>query len=271
MSVVGAALMCHAPIVVPAIGGTRGAASARTTAAMRALARQAMAARPDVLLVVSPHAPRARGAWLLAADDPTEGDFGPFGHPEVGVSLPFDTRSARALLATATQADLPVGAAELGPLDHGALVPLWFLAETGWSGPTLRLALPAQPTPEGCLRMGRAIAAAAEQDGRDWLLVCSGDMSHRLQPGAPAGHHPDGRRFDETLVRHFEAGDWEALARIDPVLRARAAEDVLDSLLVGLGATETAPRRHELLSYEGPFGVGYPVGWIHRPATAAAT
>ena len=60
------------------------------------------------------------------------------------------------------------------------------------------------------------------------------------------------------------------MARIDPVLRARAAEDGLDSLLVGLGATEMAPRRHELLSYEGPFGVGYPVGWIHRPASAAA-
>ena len=234
---------------------------------MRSLARQAVAAEPDLMLVVSPHAPRARGAWLLAADDPTAGDFGPFGHPETGVELPFDARGARALLATAAQVDLPLGAAELGPLDHGALVPLWFLAEAGWSGPTLRLALPAQPTPEGCLRMGRAIASAAEQDGRSWLLVCSGDMSHRLQPGAPAGYHPDGRRFDETLVRHVEAGAWDALTRIDPVLRARAAEDVLDSLLVGLGATEGTPRRHELLSYEGPFGVGYPVAWIHRPAS----
>jgi aromatic ring-opening dioxygenase catalytic subunit (LigB family) len=45
-------------------------------------------------------------------------------------------------------------------LDHGALVPLWFLAEAGWTGPTIILSLN-YSVDDGLTRLGEAIAAAA--------------------------------------------------------------------------------------------------------------
>jgi AmmeMemoRadiSam system protein A len=111
--------------------------------------------------------------------------------------------------------------------------------------------------------MGRAIAAAADQLGERWAVLASGDMSHRLIPGAPAGHHPEAASFDRGYVGLIAAGELERAAGFDARLRELAAEDVVDSVAVASGAVDFDARGHELLSYEGPFGVGYMEAVLH--------
>jgi len=43
-------------------------------------------------------------------------------------------------------------------------------------------------------------------EGRRVLFIASGDLSHRLLPDAPAGYHPDAKRFDLKLVEAVK--DW---------------------------------------------------------------
>lgn len=245
------ALMCHAPIVVPAVGKDRGSLCEKTTAAMRAIASRIARSQPDVLVLLSPHAPRRPGQLGLVEGERLWGDFGSFGAPEASVDLPA-ARDLRGALLSRRDLAGPIPAR---PLDHGALVPLWFVAEAGYRGPTLVAALPWEEQAEQLRAMGQAVARACE--GLRAAFIASGDMSHRLVPGAPAGYHPRAASFDQEVVMRLSSGRPGDLREIDPDLRELAAEDVVASVLVAVSAAGDRADGCELLCYEGPFGVGY--------------
>jgi aromatic ring-opening dioxygenase LigB subunit len=78
-----------------------------------------------------------------------------------------------------------------------------------------------------------------------------------LTPDAPNGYSPRGREFDERLVTLVKKYDVEGILKFDPQLAAEAAQDSLWSIAILLGALSGSPVKPEVLSYEGPFGVGY--------------
>lgn len=270
MSVTCAALMCHAPIVIPKIAGERAGDCARTTAAMAEVAQRLCAHEPDVLVLISPHAPRdprrfglVRAAWL-------EGDFGRFGVPEVALRMRGAPEAAAAVAEAAGRRDLSTWSPSGTALDHGALVPMHFLNEAGYTGKILLVAL---PYPDTGLEpaMGHAIADAARALGQRFVVLASGDMSHRLQPGAPSGFHPQAKRFDQLFVQLMERGELGEAVRLPPELRELAAEDVVDSCTVAAAAVGFDSTGHRVLSYEGPFGVGYCEAVLHDGEAARAS
>lgn len=261
MPVIFSALMCHAPIVIPAVAKGEASACLRTTRAMREVAARLVAAQPTRLVLISPHSPRHRrqfAAWR----GQHQGDLAAFGHPELHIELPDAPEVAAAL-------GLPAVSPQA--LDHGAMVPLWFLWEAGWRGPTAILALPWEGT-DGAAT-GRALAALPGATA----VLASGDMSHRLIPGAPAGYHPKAEQFDRRFVEALRRDDWDAA--LDAPYQEEAAEDVVASSHVAMAAAE-APNNAEVLCYEGPWGVGYteaifadpqpPLYAIARAAASAA-
>ena len=100
-------------------------------------------------------------------------------------------------------------------------------------------------------------------------IIASGDMSHRLKQSAPCGYHPDAHRFDETFISLLRKGAFRDIRRIDASLQDVAAEDVADSTTVALAATGYRNNGHAVLSYEGPFGVGYGVAILFEPADSS--
>lgn len=246
-------LMSHAPIIIPCIAGPRAKACARTTAAMRRAAREVVSRGPEVLVVLSPHTPRDRSRWGVVRGDRLVGSLATLGHPELGVSLPNAHRSVEERLQGVPLVDVPAQ-----PLDNGALVPLWFLVEAGWSGPTAVLGVPWHSA-DG-VRIGELLATCST-----WGLLASGDLSHRLQPGAPAGYDPRAHDFDEGFVDALREGDLLGAASPSRVVRERAAEDVVDTTEVVLGALGPSLGHDPVLDYEGPFGVGYCVAVFEPP------
>jgi AmmeMemoRadiSam system protein A len=250
--------MAHAPILVPEVGGERGGAARASCQAMCEAAACAMRFGPEALVLISPHSPRRRGAFGVWAGERLHGSFAQFGAAGVRVSLPNDTQLAGAIVAEAKVRDLATWMIEDQTLDHGALVPLWFLAEAGWAGPTVVLSLN-YPEDGGLSELGGAIGAAARASHRRIAIVASGDMSHRLRPNAPCGFHPQAHQFDEAFMRLVRSGDYPEIGRMDPELRQLAAEDAVDSTLVAAAAVGWKTTGHKVLNYEGPFGVGYGV------------
>ena len=66
-------------------------------------------------------------------------------------------------------------------------------------------------------------------------------------------------RDSRMVTALFDAGDLSGLLEIDETFGEEAAECGLRSFRIMAGALEGLPISHELLSYEGPFGVGYAV------------
>lgn len=260
--VVFAALAPHPPVLVPAVGGEAAAEVHETAAALERLAEGLAGSGADALALVTPHGPvRAEAACLYRADR-LEGDFAAFGAPEAAVALTVDRDLAEAVLAEAEGADLPVLAVRPDGLDHGSLVPLYFLQAAGALRPAVVLTPPWRLP--AARRLGRVLAGAARRARRRLALVASGDLSHRLKPGAPGGYAPEGREFDERLVELLRAGDAEGILEFPRGLAEAAGQDVLPGLAVLLGALAGRDARPEVLSYEGPFGVGYAVA-VWRP------
>ena len=195
-----AVLMCHAPIVVPEIAGSRAGLCARTSDAMARAAQRLCAHDPDVLVVISPHAPRDRTRFGVVEDASIAGTFAAFGWPEIGLELPGAPEAALALQEVAEAHGVGTRGARGDMLDHGALVPLYFVHAAGFRGPTLVLALP-YPGTNSERAMGRAIAATAVRLGQRFCVLASGDMSHRLSPESPNGFHPQAHQFDARLRR----------------------------------------------------------------------
>lgn len=262
-SVCVAVLMPHAPVLIPEVGGGREVEARATVGALRRAAATVVDEAPDAVVVISPHSPRRAGRFGIWQGETLAGDMGRFGRPEVTFEFPNATGLAQALVASLEEAGIATWRVPAQPLDHGAGVPLYFLNHAGWSGPTLVVGVN-YPGEGGWRKVGEAIRVAARHEHLRLGVVASGDMSHRLQPGAPAGYEPRAREFDQDFVRILRTGRYESLHQLDPELQELAAEDVVDSTLIAAHACNLAADGHEVFSYEGPFGVGYCVARLYQ-------
>jgi len=89
-------------------------------------------------------------------------------------------------------------------------------------------------------------------------LIASGDMSHCLKEDGPYGFNPDGPKYDKVLINALKKKDIETILKLDE-LYPEAGECGLRSFCFLLGILEASGLdwQPEILSYEGPFGVGY--------------
>ncbi|WP_243301648.1 DODA-type extradiol aromatic ring-opening family dioxygenase [Geothrix oryzisoli] len=198
------------------------------------------------ILVCSAHW-EASGPFLLSsAEKPgVMHDFG--GFPETLYTLDYPAPGSPALAVEAAgllhAAGLEVGLDAQRPLDHGAWVPLRYLAPKA-DIPVVQLSLPRPRTPELLMAAGRALAPL-RQSGV--LILGSGGVVHnlrRLDWQDASGPQPWALAFQDWVGERLAAQDSAALA--DWRKAPGAAESVptsehLDPLFVALGAAQAAP------------------------------
>jgi aromatic ring-opening dioxygenase LigB subunit len=274
MGLVACYVTPHPPIVVSAVGRERVAEVRGTADAMTALGREAGVLAPDTIVLLSPHAPLDPRHVSVCVAGHYTGSLAVFGAAQVAVSLEADAAMAEAIVCEAESAGLPVlrrgRPGSVVELDHGAVVPLSFLLGEMRRPPRfVELGFSFVPS-ETHLAFGQALARAVEASGRRVVFVASSDLSHRLIPDAPAGYTPRGREFDASVEAAFAAGDERALLAIPPELIDAAGECGYRSLLVLFGALRGRSYATRVLSYEGPFGVGYLVGAVDMREDAEA-
>ena len=256
--VVMSCLMPHPPIVVPAVGKGREQEACDTVKAMASLAKRIVARQPDVLVLISPHSPRKPGSFGIWESPQIEGSMERFNAPEEMLTLPNDRGFVAALGTMCRESGIKTFLIENEDLDHGAYVPLYYLVRAGWDGPTVVTSLN-YPGDGQLEEFGKAIRDTAKRLGKKTIVLASGDMSHRLQPHAPGGYHPRAADFDVAFVDTVRRGELRRVRAIDRELIAVAGEDVVDSSVVAISASDFDNTEHEVLSYEGPFGVGYSI------------
>lgn len=263
-----AVLLPHAPILVPAVAGEREPECHASIEAMAAAAARLVRTRPQAVVLLSPHAARAKEAFGVSRGA-LSGDLGRFGARASAVALPGDPALAEAFGEVARAHGLRTEELPGRGLDHGSVVPLWFLAQAGWLGPTVVVALSATDNSR-VAELGECVALAAERLGRRVAVVASGDMSHRLKPGAPCGYDPAAADFDREFIAQLRRRATHDLAGAVAALQDCAAEDVVEPTLFALGAVGWGSDGREVLGYEGPFGVGYGVAVLYAEETDSA-
>lgn len=114
-----------------------------------------------------------------------------------------------------------------------------------------------EPSYEHYYEWGKQYGDACDRSDRRTAIIASADLSHVLKPEGPYGYHSAGPLLDKLVIKAVKEKDAGQLLRLDPGFLERAAECGLRSILFLMGAFEGQAYEAEVLSYEGPFGVGY--------------
>jgi AmmeMemoRadiSam system protein A/AmmeMemoRadiSam system protein B len=251
----------HPPIMVPEVGRDACVAVASSIQAMAELTRRVIESGAETVVIISPHAPLDARAFVVYNAAELSGDFANFRAPDVEINFPQAEDLLAAISQSCAAENYEVLPLENVSLDHGTLVPLYFLARNGWQGSVVAFGYSFLSNDDH-LKFGDCIRAAIENVGRPVAIIASGDLSHRLKPDAPAGFEPNAHQFDDAVVAAIRENQPAQIVTIDHGLRRTAGECGYRSMLVALGAIGTMPPACEVLSYEAPFGVGYLVAQL---------
>lgn len=260
MSVLAAFAVPHPPIILPEVGHGEERKIQKTIDAYRAVMRRAAELHPETIVLTSPHTVMYADYFHISPGAGAEGDFGQFGAPQVRVKAEYDTEFVESLSKLCGEQRIPAGTfgERNKSLDHATMIPLRFLSEFAVGCRVVRIGLSGL-SPLTHYRLGQCIARTAEKLNRRVVFIASGDLSHKLKDDGPYGFAPEGPEFDRLTTEALGNGDFLKLLELDPDLCESAAECGLRSFWIMSGALDRKAVQSRLLSYEGPFGVGYGV------------
>ncbi|NLI90972.1 MAG: AmmeMemoRadiSam system protein A [Peptococcaceae bacterium] len=256
MSLVYVGFVPHPPIVIPEVGKGEEKNSQATIDALYKLAEEIIKLEVKTVLIVSPHAPLAEEGLVYLEGKTLSGNLARFGANHTKFSF-----EANEDILGKIGEEIEESFSERSELDHGVMVPLYFLRKAGWEGKIVVLGMPLKK-PE---YYGRKISQILNDSPERCAIVASGDLSHRLKEDGPYGFHPSGPKVDSLIVKGLKK-DSSLVRAIPSVLLEEAAQCGYNSLLFALGAREGSIK---VFSYEGPFGVGYLVAEIYRSSPVA--
>lgn len=262
MSLNFACITPHPPIIIPGIGSPKDLEKAASTiAAMRKLANIFREGEIETLIVISPHTLVYPDRFNISGMKKLFGTFAPFGAPDIMMEFPNDIDLAREIDNHADKQDIKTllydNGGEFFELDHGIMVPLYYL--TAQQESALKVVPLAYSNLDRAkhFTFGQIIADTIKKNPTRMGVVASGDLSHRLIQGAPAGYSHAGKEFDRKLVDDLKTGNIKEIMFYDEDFVDDAGECGYRSILILLGILDGLNLKPEILSYEGPFGVGY--------------
>ena len=264
MSVMAAYMVPHPPMIVPQVGRGSEAQIEATASAYKQVAGEIADLRPDTIILSSPHAAMYRDYFHISPGAGAEGSFARFRAPEVRFREMYDTELVSCIEALCRAEDFPAGTeGERDPaLDHGTMVPLWFVRQAYEDFRLVRIGLSGLPL-EDHYRLGQLIQRAAEETGRRAVYIASGDLSHKLQKYGPYGFAPEGPAYDARIMDVCGRAAFGELFDFDEDFCERAAECGHRSFVMMAGALDGLSVEAQKLSHEDVTGVGYGICSFH--------
>ena len=255
-----AAITPHPPIIIPTIGRSNLNLCRKTVNAMKAVGEKFRAVKADTIVLISPHGPVHYDKFVINYSPTLRGDLRQFGDYRKFV-FKNDRELIDEIVAGGRSARLPIGLVRELELDHGALVPLYYLQnekDAGYNPSLIHMAFSALPL-NYHFRFGEVLGKVLQNSSKIVSFIASGDLSHRVTPEAPAGYSPQGRIFDRKLIELIQQKSVKGILNLEAEFIEEAGECGLRSIVILLGALSALRWEVKSLSYEAPFGVGYMV------------
>lgn len=258
MPIAGAIMVPHPPLIVPDVGRGQEKEIHETIDAYHEAVKKLVSWEPETVIVASPHSVMYADYFHISPGRKAKGDFGQFGAPQVTVDAVYDAELRDVICDEAENAGVPAGTLgeRDGRLDHGTMIPLWFLNQYYSGYKVLRIGLSGLPLTEH-YRLGQCIQRAAERCGRRVAVIGSGDLSHKLRADGPYGFKEEGPEYDDRIMEVMGSGDFGQLFDFSESFCEAAAECGHRSFVIMAGALDGMKVKPVRLSHEGTFGVGY--------------
>ena len=264
MPVLAAYMVPHPPLIVPAVGKGGEEVIRETAEAYQKVAEEIAALQPDTILITSPHSIMYRDYFHISPGKGASGSFRSFGAPEVRFTEEYDEELAGRIADIAEEQGFPAGfLGERDPsLDHGTMVPLYFIRKVWQGGRIVRIGLSGLPLTDHYI-LGQMIQKAVQDTGRRIVFVASGDLSHKLKEDGPYGLAEEGPVYDQRIMDSAGRGAFGEFFDFSPEFCDKAAECGHRSFVIMAGALDGIRVRARNFSHQDVTGVGYGICSFH--------
>lgn len=249
------AITPHSPLLVPSIGKENLKKLSKTASALEKLEEDFYHAQIDTVVIISPHADTFAGAFVISFSPKFMGQFKEFGDFSTKKEY-FGDNELSYKIKESLEATTPLQLHTNEQLDYGSLVPLHFLTS---HQPQIKV------IPISCsglsykahFEFGQFLVKTLIHSPKRVAIIASADLSHKLSKKSPSGYSLKAKKFDQELIEDLQKKSINKIIK----LKYKEADDLgacgIKSILILLGALADINYKPELLSYEGPFGVGY--------------
>jgi aromatic ring-opening dioxygenase LigB subunit len=274
-----AAIAPHGGMVIAeACGPGESQLALATRKGMERLGRLFAAARPEVVVVATPHNVHVAGALGVIVAGRVAGRLSG-APPSVALDVPSDSQLAWQVLAALGEDGIPSVAISFGgndpesavaPMDWGVLIPIWFMGGRRRPPVPVVVVTPARDlSADAHVRAGQAIARAAAASNRRVALIASADHGHAHLAHGPYGFDRAAKEYDELIAELVTRDELHRLIDIPPGLVERAKADSWWQMLILHGATING-WRGRFISYEAPTYFGMMTA-AYSPASSRDT
>lgn len=256
MSLNFAGISPHPPIILPEIGTKDDLAKVSDTIfGLKKLAHILSQAEIDTLIVISPHSLIYPDKFNICGMDKLFGTFAQFNSPETILEFKNDIELTKLISEELKTKNinhiLYNNDLEFFEMDHGLMVPLYYLSKNQeYPFKVLPIAY-SNLSRADHFTFGQTLSEIINKYPQRIGVLASGDLSHRLI------QNKAGKEFDKKLVKDLRENNTKEILYYDEDFIEEAGECGYRSILVLLGILDNKSAQPEILSYEGPFGVGY--------------
>lgn len=259
MSILASFIVPHPPLIIPNIGKGSEKQVSKTISAYKEIAKQVASLNPETIIISSPHAPMYSDCFYISNSPTLTGNLANFGAKEISFTEEVDTKLVDEITELAKKHHFPVYKdIPSVPLDHGTIIPLYFIRKELPKSSIIVLGLSTLPLITN-YQMGTIIKEAINNLNRKVVYIASGDLSHKLQEYGPYGFTKEGLEYDKRIMEVCRTANFYELLNFKSSFLEKAAECGHRSFTIMAGCFDGQNIESNVLSHEDITGVGYGV------------
>ena len=253
-----AAMLPHPPCAIPEIGISELKDMKATEEGYQMMADFIAEAKPDTIIISSPHTVMYRDYFNVSSGTHAHGDFSRFNAGRISFDVCYDEELTSALTQYCMKKQFPAGTEydRDRELDHGTMVPLYFINQKYHDYKLVRIGLSGYSLTMH-YQFGIYLNDIIQKMNRKAVYVASGDLAHCQKNDGPYGYRPEGPEYDKRIMETMGTGRFEELLEYDPAFLEQSMECGHRSFCIMAGVLDGYSVTPHVLSHEAPFGVGY--------------
>ena len=256
MAIIKSYMVPHPPLIIPEVGKGGENQIKKTTNSYEKVAKEIAELKPDTIIISSPHTTMYSDYFHITKGSKVEGDLSNFGAPQVSFEEQLDEELIDEIESVSKRHKFPAGRTTEVELDHGTMVPLYFIRKYYKEGKIIVLGLSGLPLIDN-YKMGTIIKEAVNNLNKKVIFIASGDLSHKLQSYGPYGFAAEGPEYDKRIMEVCSTTNFQELLNFDESFLDKAAECGHRSFTIMAGTYNEMNVEATYLSHEDVTGVGY--------------
>lgn len=253
--IVFSGIIPHSPILAPSLIGNHAETLQRTRSAMTEFEGALYLARPETLVILSPHAHQFPDAFSGNASPLFHAGLIRFGDHGTSLTIKSDTLLLDRLQRSLRKDQVPFALSGEPDLDYGFTVPLLYLTPHLPGIKLVPLSVSAL-NPHAHVQFGKSIHQVLQAEQTRVAVIASADLGHHGPPNAPPNPESPPAQFDALMRAKVGNEDLAGLLGMNPALLKDANQCGYKPILTHMSIMNGLQSTIQELCYEAPLGVG---------------